>query len=434
MNKKKSGELYWESVKIAPIKDKKGIITHFVGIKEDITEEKRIHNELLITKEKAIEADKLKTSFLANMSHEIRTPMNAIMGFSSLLSDPTLNNEEKDEFIQLINLNSNNLLTLIDDIIDIAKIEAGQLKIVNKDFKINNLLGEIHATYHEINSQQNKDKIQLIWDKKNDPPLSLINSDPHRIKQVLSNIIGNAIKYTEEGEIIFGFKIIKNIETNNSDKKIQFYIKDTGMGIPKDKLNIIFDRFRQADDSHTRIFGGTGLGLAISKNIAQLLGGDINVVSKVGKGSVFYFSIPLNEIIETEKNEILKDGSLKNIDWSDKTVLIAEDVDSNFYLLETLLKKTGINIIWANNGEKAVKEMQQNNKIDLVLMDMQMPIMNGFEATKIIKNEFSRIPVIAVTAFALSGDKEKILNAGCDDYLAKPIKSSELIAKINIYI
>ncbi|MCG8484865.1 MAG: PAS domain S-box protein, partial [Clostridia bacterium] len=303
LNRKKSGELYWESVKIAPIKDISGIITHFVGIKDDITDQKRIQNELILTKEKAIESDNLKTSFLANMSHEIRTPMNAIMGFSSLLSDESLTFEERDEFIQLINSNSNTLLNLIDDIIDIAKIEAGQLSVSNKDFDINELLSEINATYQEINTKQNEDSIKLIWDKNETDNISVINTDPHRLKQVLSNLIENAMKYTKEGEINFGYKLLKNINVGEKTKKLQFYVRDTGIGIPSNKLNVIFDRFRQADDSHTRIFGGTGLGLAISKNIAQLLGGDINVVSMENKGSVFYFTIPI-----IDKNKKLQKG------------------------------------------------------------------------------------------------------------------------------
>jgi PAS domain S-box-containing protein len=434
LNKNKNGELYWESTKIAPIKNNKGLITHFVGIKEDITEQKRIQEELIIAKEKAIEADKLKTSFLANMSHEIRTPMNAIMGFSSLLSDSSLTNDEKNEFIQLINSNSSNLLNLIDDIIDIAKIEAGQLKIVNKDFNLDETLEELFLTYKEINSRQHGEKVQLVWNKEQTPPISVINSDPHRIKQVLSNLIDNALKYTEEGQISFGYKILEDFSIKNAQRKIQFYIKDTGIGIAKDKINVIFDRFRQADDSHTRIFGGTGLGLAISKNIAQLLGGDINAVSKTGKGSVFYFTLPFVERTKITKSKKSKEISIKDIDWSNKTILIAEDVDSNFYLLKTLLKRTKINIIWVNNGEKAVKEINTNKNIDIILMDIQMPIMNGFEATEIIKNKFRDIPILAVTAFALEGDRDKIIQAGCDDYISKPIKSAELIAKINIYI
>ncbi len=434
LNRKKSGELYWESVKIAPIKDSNGIITHFVGIKDDITEQKRIQNELILTKEKAIESDNLKTSFLANMSHEIRTPMNAIMGFSSLLSDDSLTFEERNEFIQLINSNSNTLLNLIDDIIDIAKIEAGQLNVTNKDFDINELLSEINTIYQEINTKQNEDSIKLIWDKNETDNISVISTDPHRLKQVLSNLIENAIKYTQEGEIHFGYKVLKNINIGEKTKKLQFYVRDTGIGIPQNKLNVVFDRFRQADDSHTRIFGGTGLGLAISKNIAQLLGGDINVVSMENKGSVFYFTIPI-----IDKSNKLRKGkrpkiNYNEINWSDKTVLIAEDVESNFYLLETLLKRTKINIIWSNNGEKAVKEFQQNKNIDLILMDMQMPIMNGFEATKIIKEMNKDLPILAVTAFALAGDKEKIIASGCNDYISKPIKSDELIFKINKFI
>lgn len=434
LNKKKNNELYWESASISPIKDIKGIITHFLGIKEDITLRKQMEKDLIFAKEKAVESDKLKTSFLANMSHEIRTPMNAIMGFSSLLTDDNVTHEERLEFVELINNNSNNLLSLIDDIIDIAKIEAGQLKVSTLDFDFNQILLEIHSTYQKFT----KKKGNVVLDFELETPTQIykdfIHTDPHRLKQILSNLVGNAIKYTEKGSVKFGYNIIPASKTNRNIPLIQFYVKDTGIGIPKEKMNLIFDRFRQADDSHTREFGGTGLGLAISKNIAHLLGGKIHVVSSVGKGSVFYFTIPLIAVKTPTQITTKGDSKEINFSWQDKILLIAEDVQSNYHLLETLLKKTGINIMWVKNGLKAIEMTKKTKGIDLILMDIQMPVLNGYEATKEIRKTHKDLPIIAVTAFALEGDKEKILNAGCDNYISKPIRSKELYSKMALYL
>lgn len=434
LNKKKSGDYFWELSSISPIKNKKGEITHFIGFKEDITDRKLMEKEVIKAKEKAEESDQLKTSFLANMSHEIRTPMNAIMGFSGLLSDENLSSAEREEFVGLINDNSKNLLNLIDDIIDIAKIEAGQLNITKKDFDLNTIMREICMTYQKVKSKESKDHIDLVFEEESSPDIDNIYSDIHRMKQVISNLVGNSIKYTLNGSIKFGYKLIQNIDLDSDQKLIQIYVKDTGIGIPAEKIKVIFERFRQADDSHTRIFGGTGLGLAISQNIAKLLGGDIKVVSRVNTGSVFYFTIPYTPHKQPKEELLTIVKEKKQIDWSDKTVLIAEDVESNYFLINTILKKTKIKNIWVKNGEQAIKEFDSRDDIDIILMDMQMPVLNGYEATRTIKSLDENIPIIAVTAFALEGDREKILKTGCDDYIAKPIKSELLISKMNDYI
>lgn len=433
LNKRKNGELFWEAASISPIKDQDGIITHFLGVKEDISERKRLENELIYAKEKAEEADKLKTSFLANMSHEIRTPMNAIMGFSNLLVDEGMTVDERLEYIELINSNSKTLLKLIDDIFDIARIEAGQLNVTNSDFDFKNILLELHANFNQFTNKKSGDKLkfELVF-----PEVEYegnIYCDPHRLKQILSNLLGNAIKYTEKGSIKLGYNIIPANATPTRRPSLQFYVKDTGIGIPQNKMQVIFDRFRQADDSHTREYGGTGLGLAISKNIAQLLGGNLHAVSSVGKGSVFYLTIPLQEgKVEVQQSKIPE--AKPQFDWKNKTLLVAEDVESNFQLIETLLRKTGIKIIWVKNGQEAIDSVQNTEGIDLILMDIQMPIVNGYEATKMIKKTHTNLPIIAVTAFALEGDKEKMLDAGCDDYIAKPIKSKELYSKMGYFL
>lgn len=246
---------------------------------------------------------------------------------------------------------------------------------------------------------------------------------------MISNLVGNALKYTEGGKIDFGYKIIKD---SDHKKLIQFFVSDTGIGISNEKLDVIFDRFRQADESHTRLYGGTGLGLAISKNIATLLNGKIDVKSKEEEGSTFYFTIPLNKVKDKIEDPI-KQPTLNRLDLSDKTILVVEDVESNFQLISTYLKKTNVKIIWTMNGKEAVEACKTNDAIDLVLMDMQMPVMNGYEATKIIKSFKEDFPIVAVTAFALAGDKEKILKAGCDDYISKPMNAKELYKKKSIF-
>ncbi len=435
LNKKKSGELFWEDASISPIKDQEGIITHFLGVKQDISRRKRLENELIYARDKAEEADHLKTAFLANMSHEIRTPMNAIMGFSNLLLDESLTIADREEYIDLINSNSLNLLKLIDDIFDIARIESGELKISKSDFNFNDILNEIHASFKKFTLKKGGHRIGLEIVTPHVPHNGMIKSDPLRLKQVLSNLVSNAIKYTEKGSIKIGYNIIPSTASTNNYPSLQFYVKDTGIGIPQNKMPIIFDRFRQADDSHSREYGGTGLGLAISKNIAQLLGGNIHAVSSVGKGSVFYLTIPLDEaVVDIKKDEVVHKPTKSEFNWENKSVLVAEDVESNFQLLETLLRKTKVNIIWVKDGEKAIETANTTKDIDLILMDIQMPVLNGFEATRAIKKTQPNMPIIAVTAFALEGDREKMLDAGCDGYISKPIKSKLLYEKLSHYL
>ncbi len=437
--KKNSHTFYWKHQRndgnsfdseISLNKYEIGSRTYIQSIIKDITKRKQDEEELKLAKEKAEESDRLKTAFLANMSHEIRTPMNAILGFSELLSMADLSKEERDEFITLIQTNSNALLTLINDIIDIAKIEAGQLKIAKKEFSVNKLLDDIHKTYIEIKSNQGKQHIELNLIPPDTDDEIIIFSDQSRINQVICNLVGNAIKYTEEGKIEFGFKIVNE----NKQDYFTFYIKDTGIGIPPNKQQVIFDRFRQGDDSHTREYGGTGLGLAISKNIAKLLKGDITVESEEDIGSVFYFKIPIKLSTKLKTEQKTKSTISDKLDLSGKTILIAEDVESNFQLLETYLLKTNAKILWAQNGQEAIDFCKNNNDIDLILMDMQMPVLNGYEATKEIKKFRPELPIIAETAFALAGDKEKIIEAGCDDYVSKPIKASLLYEIIKTHI
>lgn len=408
----------------APITSHAGELLGGIGMVEDITKRVEEENDLKTAKEKAEEADSLKTAFLANMSHEIRTPMNAIIGFSDLLTDADITEEEREEYINIIKNNGNILLNIIDDIIDIAKIEAGQIKIYRTQCAVNEILYELYTNFNKQKKILNKDNVDLILKTGKYQNITIL-SDPFRLRQILSNLLNNALKFTERGFIQFGFTIENQV--------IKFYVRDTGIGIEQEKINDIFTRFRQADLSETRKYGGTGLGLTISKNLVDLLGGQMWVESKVNEGSSFYFELPFQKISSGgnlpgfTQHDTIKDN------WEDKVILIVEDDITNYKYLEKALRKTKAKIIWVEDGQPAVDLCKSNEKIDLVLMDIQMPLMDGYEATRLIKQIGKNIPIIAQTAYAMSGERDKSISAGCDDYIPKPIKLSTLLTTIRKY-
>jgi signal transduction histidine kinase/CheY-like chemotaxis protein len=389
-----------------------------VLIIKNITERKETERKILEAKYKAEESDKLKTAFLSNMSHEIRTPMNAIVGFSDLLLDEQLGSDERRDFIAQINQGADDLMRLIDDIIDIAKIEAGQVNVHIAECFIKELFKELHLTFLQNIKRSGKEnvKLKLSWDW----PLNelAIYTDPFRLKQILINLLSNAVKFTEEGEIILGLK--------DHAEGIYFYVQDSGIGIRAEKQKVIFDRFMQGHETKTKLYGGTGLGLAISKNLTEILGGVIGVDSKSGEGSTFWFILPRNEV-PLKYEAALRAPSSDLRSWDNKKVLIAEDDHSNYYFLFEALKDTGVEILWSKDGEETLEVFRNNKDLDLVLMDINMPLLNGYECTKVIKQERPDLPVIAQTAYAMSGEREVSRAAGCDDYLAKPIKVNELL-------
>jgi PAS domain S-box-containing protein len=399
--------------------------TYVITIK-NIDERIAYETNLRIAKEKAEESDRLKTAFLSNMSHEIRTPMNAIIGFSELLSHARISEDEKKEFISQINYGAESLMRLIDDIIDIAKIEAGQLKIYESYFNLAVVLRDLNVMFSKNLFRQNKQHLKLIEDNNDNNDEVQLFGDQIRIRQILINLISNAIKFTESGEIRFGIKTIK-------DEFVSFYVRDSGIGIAPEKLNIIFDRFRQGHESKTKFYGGTGLGLAISKHLVELMGGSINVFSEKGKGSEFTFSIPFHTLEEKVKEAVIISVK-KDYNWEGKIILIAEDETSNFILLKEILKNTKITILWAKDGKEVVEMFKSNPNIDLILMDVQLPFRNGYDAARIIKSQRKDIPVIAQTAYAMAGEKQNSLDAGCEDYIAKPIQIPELFSKISKYL
>jgi signal transduction histidine kinase/CheY-like chemotaxis protein len=403
-------------------------ILEFVSIQIAVSiKHKEIEINLQMAKERAEESDILKSSFLANMSHEIRTPMNAIIGFSELITRKTISQEKKDTYAQYITNSGKTLLNLIDDIIDIAKIEASQLKINKSTTYVNIMFNEI---LEYINTEKKRNKKDHILFTKNEA-ISDINfcvlCDPFRLKQILTNLLNNALKFTFEGIIEFGYLIPNNAT-------ILFYVSDTGIGLSDDKIPLIFERFRQADDTTTRQFGGTGLGLAISKKLVEMMGGRIWAESEKSKGSTFFFTLPL--IIPEKSIKIVEQNleSAAGDNFEGKTILIAEDEDNNYIYLQEVLSPTKVTLIRAKTGYQAVSIYKNQPEISLILMDIKMPEMNGYQATSIIKEINPSLPIIAQTAYAMAEDIIRGKNAGCDDYLAKPIKPELLINTLRRYL
>lgn len=423
--RRKDGSIFPALVYSSPIFED-DTIKGYRGIIIDNTERNKYIHALQKEKKKAEDADKLKSAFLANMSHEIRTPMNAIIGFTELIARTNVSNSERLEYIKHIQNSGDLLLNLIDDIIDIAKIEAGELKIVEKDCDINDMLNELFRTFSQILKRTNKKSLELKLHKHFGDKNFVIKTDPFRLKQVLTNLLSNAIKFTEEGFVEFGY-------TFSGGNIIKFYVNDTGIGISQENQEFVFERFRQLEDPNVRKYGGTGLGLAITKNIVDLLKGQISLESEPASGTRVSVSIPYSDsVLKIDSNET----SITNreINWADKTVLIAEDDDSNYVFLKSVLKETKIKISRVKNGKEAVEIIEKMPDIDLILMDVQMPVMNGYEATSLIRKKNIHIPVIAQTAYAMSGEKEKSKLAGCDDYISKPIDINNIIRKMSVLL
>jgi PAS domain S-box-containing protein len=418
-NCKKNGEIYFESASICPITNDNGKITHFLAVKEDITEKKKMLNDIVMAKEKAAESDRLKTAFLHNISHEIRTPMNAIVGFSEILNEPGLPPDKRRFFTDIIIQSSNQLLSIITDIINIATIEAGQEKIHEERVDLNSMCEYILEQFISVSQDKN---IALNYTTSLEGEDAIVFTDGTKLKQILTNLVGNALKFTQQGHIRFGYTVNNNF--------LEFYTEDTGIGISPDLHEEVFQRFRQVEYSATRHFGGAGLGLSISKAYIELLGGKIWVNSEPNKGSVFHFIIPLKKAEGSSLTDAQSPEPVLNEMNQQLIILIAEDNDSNFLLLKEMLSDFKIDILRARDGFEAI-EVFKSAAIDLVLMDIKMPGMDGYQATKQIKEISPAIPVIAQTAYTLSKEKEKALLSGCDDYITKPIKKAELITLLN---
>lgn len=394
-------------------------------------EQVQLKNDLEKAKQRADESDILKSNFLANMSHEIRTPMNGILGFVQLLKGED-SAEKRDRYIDIVYHNGMMLVNLIDDIIDISKIDAGQLAVNQAECNLDDLMFDVYTFFNEVKFKQEKEHINIRLLNLNDDESNILFTDGQRLRQVLVNLLGNALKFTDKGNIEFGY--LNKPEEN----KIQFFVRDSGIGIPEDKRDIIFERFRQVQEGSTRRYGGTGIGLYISKNIINILGGNIWFESVVGEGTTFFFDIPYKDkYLETTGSQFFS-TQLPEYNWTGKNILIAEDVEVNYRYLSTILADTHANIIWARNGREAVEKTAKECSVDIILMDIQMPLMDGYEATVAIRKQKPSLPIIAQTAYALPHDNIKCFEVGCNDYISKPINANLLKQKIdtllNVYV
>ncbi len=405
----------WHSKSVySPEKD------YFVVVFDVITARKLTEKDLILSKEKAEESDRLKTAFLHNISHEIRTPMNAIIGFSEFLNDPELLPEKRQNFTSIIIQSSNQLLSIITDIINIATIDAGQEKLYLKKVNISDICTLVYEQYVQAAMEQ---QISLSYHEESTEKEVIILSDETKLIQILSNLVGNAVKFTRKGHVRFGFTVKEN--------EIEFFTEDSGIGIPPDLHEEIFQRFRQVEFTAARQFGGSGLGLSISKAYVEMLGGKIWLTSTPGKGSSFYFRIP----VDHQKLPVPDKASIKGEpEHLKKSVhlLIAEDEDSNYFLIKAILANQDINIIRARNGSEAV-ELCRTMQVDIVLMDIKMPVMDGYEATRLIRKIKAATSRHCPNCLYNGGRKGKALTAGCDDYITKPLRSGELIEIIKKY-
>jgi signal transduction histidine kinase len=397
-------------------------------LKEEIRQRKQIEKDLKIAKVAAEKTSEVKGRLLVNMSHEIRTPVNSILGFADLLTNPTISQDDKAKYLRYVSSSSHNLLFLLDEILEHSRLESGEMEIKTDQCNIVELCSEINESFNRIKNQSGKTEIKILFDQPSEGEPSFIITDSQRIRQVLSNLLNNSMKYTNEGSIHFGY---------HSDKeKIEFYVRDTGIGIAPEDIEGIFSRFKRAENQPGRTASGTGLGLAICKTIVEKMGGRIWVESEMNVGSVFKFSLPLNlgdstAITQSQRKPY---EEVPEPEWPDKTILIAEDEELNFLFLREALKPTRIKIHWAKNGHESIELIKDHSEIELVLMDIKMPDMDGYEATRAIKSIRPSVPVIIQTAFALSDEKAKSLKQGGDDFITKPINRQLLLKTLSRFL
>jgi PAS domain S-box/PAS domain S-box/PAS domain S-box len=410
------------SISAKLVLDVNGHPEKIIGSMHDITDRKNVTEALKMAKEKAEASDKLKTEFLNNISHEVRTPLNGILGFAEIISMPDLSEEEKNDSIAMLFESSNRLLNTITNYMDISLIASGNLTVHIKDCIPAGILRKIYNNFETVCGNKHLNFILEIPDKYEK---FVMNSDPEICQKIISHFIDNAIKFTAKGSIRFGF--------NLSSGDLEFFVKDTGIGIGPDSFNTIFDRFVKESQGPYKVSEGSGLGLSISRGMADAIGGKIRLDSKPGVGSCFFLTIPIKTDKETHSPDVpVKD--MKDV-GKGSLILVAEDDETNFYYLNALLtRETGAKILHAANGREAIDLFKANRDINLILMDIKMPEIDGFEATRQIKLIDKNVPIIAITAYAMSGDEERIVSAGCDGYLSKPINRKSLLEKVAEFI
>lgn len=393
-----------------------------VKLEQEIQERRRAEEKVQKALKQAEESDNLKTEFINNMSHEIRTPLNGIMGFTSLLND-SLSDEKRNHYINVIQQSSSQLLKVINDILEISSLGTKQVDVIVSEIDVNAMLDEIYNQF-ELDAKIKNLELNQVIALQSDS--LFIASDYNKVVRVLSNLIENALRFTTQGYIAIGYTL--------KDDTIQFSVKDTGIGISKEKVDIIFKRFSQEDKRLSRKYGGLGLGLSIAQETALLLGGCITVKSEKGCGSEFIFTVPVNNF-QYESSKVIQNKSFvpEDDNITEYTILVAEDEELNFLFLKTMLDSKiapHVSIIWVADGAEAV-EYCENNNVDLILMDLKMPVMTGLTATRMIKKFKPTVPIIAQTAYVAENEKKKALDAGFNDYISKPINPDTLYNAIN---
>ncbi len=388
---------------------------------ENVTSRIKAEEELIVQKERAEESDRLKSAFLANMSHEIRTPMNGILGFAELLKNPQLSGDEQQVFISVIEKSGERMLNIINDLINISKVESGQMEVSMLETNINE---QLDFLYNFFKLEALQKGIELIQKSPLPSNKAIIYTDREKLYAILTNLIKNAIKFTKDGFVEFGYVLKENM--------LEFYVKDSGIGISKEKQNSVFERFIQADVSLSRGYEGAGLGLSISKAYVELLGGSIWLESEEGNGSKFYFTFPVNTDVNEKISHNIPTAGIQEV-CRQITILLAEDDEITLLYYSQILKNSKYKLLIANNGKEAVEMCENNSDVDLVLMDIKMPVMDGFTAAKLIREFRPNLTIIAQTAFALETEKQKY-GHHFNDYITKPINFEELIQKINKYI
>lgn len=389
-------------------------------IARDISSRKKFEEELIRAKEKAEESDQLKTAFLHNISHEIRTPMNAIVGFSALINEPDLAHENLLAYLKIITDSSDQLLAIVNDIIEISNIQVGILKANVNEINLNS---QLIAVYQQFSHKASENGIEFKLHTALSGKRAMIETDSVKLIQILTNLLSNAFKFTKKGKIVFGYTV--------EGEFIEFFVYDTGIGIEADQFDRIFERFYQVESSASRAYEGTGLGLSITKAYVEFLGGRIWLSSLPGKGSTFYFTLPYKQSKQqsTEMETAQRDRDERN---PEKSVLIAEDDDNNFYLMKELLSDMNLKIIRASNGAEAVDAFKSGEKIDLVLMDIKMPIMDGYEATRQILEKQPEARILAQTAYA--DDEIKAIESGCMGFISKPFVKDRFVSLVREYL
>ena len=415
------------SSKSVTIKDKADRTLGYLVISRDITSIKETQNELQVAKERAEESNRLKSTFLANISHEIRTPLNSIVGFANLLNDSETDADLREEYVSYLNQNTERLLQIISDIIDLSRLENSEIEIHYNPVNINSILDYVEDYSSNLIKKSGKD-IKFACKRGFEPGRDAIYADEVWLKRVFRHLLDNAVKFTRSGSV--------EITSAMAGTSMMFTVKDTGIGISKDHLKTIFEQFRQEVDGHHRPFEGLGVGLTLTRHVIEQMDGYLWVESEKGSGSEFFFTIPYRPVDSKTETPVYDevDGKSVNHDWTGKTILVADDNHDILRYLQRILSDTGVRVLEARSGEEAVKIVKGDEAIDLVLLDMQMEEMTGLDATREIRKLRPEIPIVAQTAFVFEEEKDFIIEAGCDACLIKPVRQEQLYSVVASFI